>query len=123
LRHSDRECRWGQEHGIWLLRTTRSWLKRDFEVLRPIFERMRVEGPDYLRKNASLAEEVRRTFVDLDQIEKELTKAGQSITKAKDATASYHVRLAALCETPLMGRKQPGKSNGEAVRVRIDAGD
>src|SRR5208283_1053813 len=41
LRQLDRECRWGQEDGIWLLRSTRAWLQRDLEVLRPIFERMK----------------------------------------------------------------------------------
>ena len=123
LRASDRDCRWGQVDGIWLLRSTRAWLQRDLEVLKPIFERMRVEGPDFLQKNAALAEEVRHTFVDLDEIEKELTKAGKSITKAQDATARYHLRLTGLCETSSMGRKQPSKSHGEAVTVRTDAGD
>ena len=45
LRHVDRQCRWGQEDGIWLLRSTRAWLPRDLEVLRPVFERLRAEGP------------------------------------------------------------------------------
>jgi multidrug efflux pump subunit AcrA (membrane-fusion protein) len=48
LRHADRQSRWGQEDGVWLLRSTRAWLPRDFEVLCPVFERMRAEGPDYL---------------------------------------------------------------------------
>jgi hypothetical protein len=26
LRQLDRECRWGQEDGVWVLRTTRNWL-------------------------------------------------------------------------------------------------
>jgi predicted RNase H-like nuclease (RuvC/YqgF family) len=29
LRQVDRDCRWSQEDGIWVLRTTRSWLRRD----------------------------------------------------------------------------------------------
>lgn len=41
LRQLDRERRWGQDDGIWILRTTRQWLPRDLEVLKPIFERMR----------------------------------------------------------------------------------
>jgi hypothetical protein len=124
LRNADRSCRWGQEEdGVWLLRSTRTWLQRDMEVLKPIFERMRVEGPDVLQKNAALAEEVRRTFVDLDEIGKELTKAGKSIDKAKTATANYHVRLAALCETASGGRKQPSRSNGEGSTFSMEAGD
>ena len=35
LRQVDRECRWAQEDGTWVLRTTRSWLRRDLDVLRP----------------------------------------------------------------------------------------
>lgn len=123
LRHVDKDCRWGQEDGVWMLRTTRAWLQRDLEVLKPIFERMRVEGPDFLQKNAALAEEVRHTFVDLDEIEKDLTKAGKAIDKAKTATANYHTRLSGLCDTSAAGRKQPGRSDGEAVNLGMEAGD
>ena len=69
LRHVDRQRRWSQQDGVWLLRSTRAWLPRDLEVLRPVFERMRTEGPDFLQKNAALADEVRRTLVDIDEIE------------------------------------------------------
>jgi myosin heavy subunit len=112
LRSSDRECRWGQEDGIWLLRSTRAWLQRDLEVLKPVFERMRVEGADFLQKNAALGEEIRRTFVDLDEIEKELKKAGTAIEKAKTATANYHTRLSGLCDGAAQGRKPPAASGG-----------
>ena len=37
LRHIDRQCRWAQEDGVWLLRSTRAWLPRDLEVLLPVF--------------------------------------------------------------------------------------
>ena len=57
-------------------------------MLKPLFERMRVEGADFLQKNAALAEEVRHTFVDLDEIDKELKRAGNAIDKAKTATDS-----------------------------------
>ena len=113
LRSSDRECRWGQEDGIWLLRSTRTWLQRDLEVLKPVFERMRVEGADFLQKNAALGEEIRRTFVDLDEIEKELKKAGTAIEKAKTATANYHTRLSVLCDGAGQGKKPPAASGGE----------
>jgi hypothetical protein len=112
LRQVDRECRWGQEDGIWLLRSTRAWLQRDLEVLKPVFERMRVEGADFLQKNAALGEEIRRTFVDLDEIEKELKKAGTAIEKAKTATANYHTRLSGLCDGAAQGRKPPAASGG-----------
>ena len=122
LRQLDRECRWGQEDGIWLLRSTRAWLQRDLEVLKPVFERMRVEGADFLQKNAALGEEIRRTFVDLDEIEKELKKAGTAIEKAKTATANYHTRLSGLCDGAAQGRKPPAAS-GETFGTEVATGD
>jgi hypothetical protein len=82
LRQADRESRWGQEDGVWVLRTTRRWLPRDLDVLRPLLERMRAEGTDFLQKNSALAEEVRRTFADLDEVEDHLRKAARAIDGA-----------------------------------------
>jgi hypothetical protein len=48
LRQVDRESRWSRKDGIWLLRTTRQWLARDLDLLKPIFDRMRVHGVDLL---------------------------------------------------------------------------
>ena len=98
LRQLDRERRWGQEDGVWVLRTTRRWLPRDLEVLKPLFERMRTEGPDFFQKNSALAEEVRRTFVDLDEVEKELKRAAKAIDTASGLTTKYKTRLQALCD-------------------------
>jgi hypothetical protein len=98
LRQLDRERRWGQEDGIWVLRTTRHWLPRDLEVLKPVFERVRTEGANFLQKNSSLAEEVQRTFVDLDEVEKELKKAAKAIDAVSDLTAKYRGRLQVLCD-------------------------
>ncbi len=58
LRQLYRERRWDQEDGVWILRTTRCWLPRDLEVLKPVFECMRTEEPQFLQKNSALAEEV-----------------------------------------------------------------
>jgi len=96
LRHADRQRRWAQEDGVWILRSTRAWLPRDLEVLRPVFERMRTEGLDFLHKNAALADEVRRTLTDIDEIEGHLKKAEAAIGKAQALTAKYRARLAAL---------------------------
>ena len=106
LRQHDREQRWGQEDGVWILRTTRKWLPRDLEVLKPVFERMRTEGADFLQKNAALADEVRRTFVDLDEVEQELRKAAKAIDTASGMTVKYRVRLQALCESAHPLRQQ-----------------
>jgi hypothetical protein len=88
----------------------------------PVFERMRVEGADFLQKNAALAEEIRLTFVDLDEIEKELKKAGVAIEKAKTATANYHTRLAGLCDVANPGKKAPA-ADGETHGTRVATGD
>ena len=50
LRQIDKENRWACKDGIWMLRTTRQWLPRDLDVLKPLFERMRTEGADFLQK-------------------------------------------------------------------------
>jgi hypothetical protein len=107
LRQVDRECRWAQEDGIWILRTTRQWLRRDLDVLRPLLERMRTEGPDFLQRNAALAEEVRRTLVDLDEVEKELKKAAKAIDTAAGLTSKYRVRLQVLCDTTTEQKRPP----------------
>src|ERR1700739_1059338 len=86
LRQHDRERRWSQEDGVWILRTTRQWLPRDLEVLKPVFERMRTEGADFLQKNSALAEEIRRTFVELDEIDKEPRKAAKAVETASGMT-------------------------------------
>jgi hypothetical protein len=101
LRRLDRERRWGQEDGVWILRTTRHWLPRDLEVLKPVFERMRTEGPNFLQRNSALAEEVRRTFVDLDEVEKELRKAAKAIEAASGLTVKHKARVQELCDNAM----------------------
>ena len=117
LRHVDRQRRWGQEDGVWLLRSTRAWLPRDLEVLRPVFERMRAEGPDFLQRNAALGDEVRRTLADIDGIQGQLRKASTAIGKAQALTAIYRARLAGLCDSAAAHEKTPGsreRKNGRA---------
>ena len=107
LRQLDKEARWGRKDGLWILRTTRRWLPRDLEVLRPLLERMRTEGLDFLQKNAALAEEVRRTFADIDAIEKELGKASKAIQSVSGLVAKYKVRLNSLCDSTGAAKKLP----------------
>jgi predicted nuclease with TOPRIM domain len=120
LRQHDRERRWGQDEGVWILRTTRQWLPRDLEVLKPVFERMRTEGADFLQKNSALSEEVRRTLVDLDEIEKELKKASKAVETASGLTVKYRTRLQALCDTTaaakIASKSEHGGSIGAALR-------
>lgn len=119
LRQPDRERRWAQEDGVWVLRTTRAWLPRDLEVLKPVFERMRTEGADFLQKNSALAEEVRRTFVDLDEMEKELRKAAKAIDTVSGMATKYRARLQALCDGA--SPKLPHGVRLEATGVSVGA--
>src|SRR5580698_7083466 len=121
LRQHDRERRWGQEDGVWILRTTRQWLPRDLEVLKPVFERMRTEGPNFLQKNSALAEEVRRTFVDLDDVEKELKKAAKAIDAVSDLTAKYRSRLQVLCDTAASPKLAPKAERNGGVPQTLGA--
>ena len=63
------------------------------------FERMRTEGANFLQRNSALAEEVRRTFVDLDEVERELRKASKAIETVSGMNAKYRGRLQVLCDT------------------------
>jgi DNA repair exonuclease SbcCD ATPase subunit len=127
LRHADRQQRWAQEDGIWLLRTARAWLPRDLEVLRPVFERMRAEGPDFLQKNTALADEVRRRLVEVDEIDGQLKKAEAAIGRAQELTAKHRTKLAGLCDAAAVqdaplhhaggnGRAQDRNGNGNGRR-------
>ena len=109
LRQLDKEARWGSKDGIWILRTTRQWLPRDLDVLKPLFERMRTEGPEFLQKNVALAEEIRRTFVDMDEIEKELKKAAKAIESASGLVTKYRERLQVLCDNATEAKIAPGR--------------
>jgi predicted nucleic acid-binding Zn-ribbon protein len=121
LRQLDREQRWGQQDGVWVLRTTRHWLPRDLEVLKPVFERMRTEGANFLQRNSALAEEVRRTFVDLDEVEKHLKKAAQAIDAVSGLTAKYRARLQRLCDTAASAKVAPKSERNGAIPQTLGA--
>lgn len=103
LRQTDREARWNRKDGVWLLRTTRLWIARDLDLLKPIFERMRVHGFDLLERNTVLAEELRRTFSEIDRIEKELGKAVKAIQSVSALVVRYRERLRELCDSSASG--------------------
>ncbi|MBZ5723326.1 MAG: hypothetical protein LAO03_23565 [Acidobacteriia bacterium] len=120
LRLADRESRWNRKDGVWLLRTTRQWIVRDLDLLKPIFERMRVQGFDLLERNAMLAEELRRTFPEIDRIEKELGKAAKAIQSVSAMVVRYKERLRELCETSTatLDSKEPRNDGGMSVVSR-----
>ena len=123
LRQIDRECRWDRNDGVWILRTCRQWLPRDLDVLKPLFERMRVQGSDFLDKNAALADEVRRTFADLDRIESELKKASKAVTSASGLVTKYRVRLQSLCDSTTAPTKMPPAAQHQQDADLAQAGD
>ena len=116
LRQVDRETRWSRKDGVWILRTSRHWLPRDLVLLKPLFERMQVHGADFLERNAAVAEELRRTFADLDRIEGELKKAAKAVTSASALVATYRCRLQELCESAV-GKKAPTGCDLPAARI------
>ena len=120
LRQVDRESRWSRKDGVWLLRTTRQWIARDVDLLKPIFERMRVQG-DLLDRNAVLAEELRRTFPEIDRIEKELGKVAKAIQSVSALVVRYRDRLHDLCETAISAKKEPTPEGDSDVRRVLGA--
>jgi hypothetical protein len=121
LRQTDRESRWAEEGGVWILRTTRDWVRRDLDVLRPLLDRMRTEGADFLKRNGVLADEIRRTLVDLDRIEGELKKASKSIIAATGLVTKYQDRLQSLCDTATPQKIMPAPQLDD--RGLAEAGD
>lgn len=114
LRQLDRECRWGQKDAVWVLRTTRLWLPRDLDVLRPLLERMGRDGSDFLNKNVALAEEVRRSLIDLDEVEKELKKATKAIALASERVIKYRSSVQGLCHDTGETRMPPVRDQSAA---------
>lgn len=116
LRQADRERRFARKDGVWMLRSTRQWLPRDLDVLRPLFEQMHVHGSDFLERNAALAEEVRRTFGDVDRIDGELKKASKAISSASGLVAKYQGRLQEICDGAV-DTKMPPERELSAMRI------
>ena len=115
LRQVDREFRWSRKNGVWLLRTTRQWIVRDLDLLKPIFERMRVQGLDLLDRNAVLADELRRTFPEIDRIEKELGKAAKAIQSVSALVVRYRERLRDLGDSAAGANVAPNGSGTDAI--------
>ena len=88
-------------------------------MLKPVFERMRTEGADFLQRNSALAEEVRRTFVDLDEVERELKKAAKAIETVSMMTAKYRERLRALCDTAAATKIAPKSEHGGSIAAAL----
>jgi hypothetical protein len=68
-----------------------------------------------------MAEEVRRAFVDLDEVEKELKKASKAIDAASGLTIKYRGRLEALCNNAAAPKIVP-KPQQDTSGIRQTAG-
>ncbi len=121
LRQVDRDSRWSRKDGVWLLRTTRQWIVRDLDLLKPIFERMRVQGFDLLERNLVLANELRRTFPEIDRIERELGKAAKAIQSISVLVVRYRDRLRELCDTATSKKIAPQPELDGSVRKIVSA--
>ena len=71
---------------------------------------------DFLQKNVALSEEVRRTLVDLDEVDRELKKAAKAIDTAAELTGKYRVRLQVLCDGTAAHKKMPPRSERAGAR-------
>jgi hypothetical protein len=67
-------------------------------------------GRGFPPEELSLTEEVRRTFADIDRIEKELGRASKAIQSASGLVIKYRGRLQELCDNAA-GRKIPHHHN------------
>jgi hypothetical protein len=121
LRQVDRESRWSRKDGVWVLRTTRQWIARDLDLLKPIFERMRAQGFDLLERNAVLADELRRTFPEIDRIEKELGKAAKAIQSVSALVVRYREQLLDLCDTAASAKVAPKSERNGAISQMLGA--
>jgi hypothetical protein len=54
-----------------------------------------VEGPDFLARNSVLAAEIKRSLVDIDEMQKEIKKAANAIQNTK--IWLRHARAASWC--------------------------
>jgi len=121
LRQVDRESRWSRKDSVWVLRTTRQWIARDLDLLKPIFERMRVQGFDLLDRNVVLADELRRTFPEIDRIERELGKATKAIQSISTLVVRYRDRLRELCDTATSTKIAPKTERVGGSRETVGA--
>jgi hypothetical protein len=121
LRQVDRDSRWSRMGEVWVLRSTRRWIARDLDLLKPIFERMRVQGFDLLENNAILAGELRRSFPELDRIQREVGKAAKAIQSVSALVVRYRDRLRDLCETAISAKKEPMPEGDSDVRRALGA--
>jgi hypothetical protein len=84
---------------------------------------MRTEGADFLQKNVTLTEEVRRTFADIDRIEKELGRASKAIQSASELVIKIPGRLQELCDNAAGTKDGPETTRHRGIPPHICRGE
>ncbi len=92
-KHAD--VRWSKEQDVWVLKTTRAWLRRDLEVLRPMIERLAC-GDAALDED--VAAEVAATLRDLDTVSKHVEKATGALVDIQKLCTDHVERLRKIVE-------------------------
>jgi hypothetical protein len=82
LRQTDRECRWAQEDGIWILRTTRQWLRRDLWLYDAVVESLRHRAAPKM-----LVDELSRVVTELRELA--MVSAADKLHNARAVLADY----------------------------------
>ena len=77
---------------------------------------------DLFDHRGGLGEEIRRTLVDLDEVEKELKKAAKAIDVAAGLTSKYRVRLQSLCDGSTAQKKMPKRQQEDGSGISRTAG-
>ena len=80
-----------------------------------------MQGFDLLERNAVLAEELRRTFPEIDRIERELGKAAKAIQSVSALVVRYRERLRDLCDTAASAKIAPKTEQDGSVRQKAGA--
>src|SRR5579863_3347401 len=75
-------------------------------------------GATATRKNVALAEEIRRTFADVDRVEDELKKAAKAIGSASMLVTKYRLRLNSLCDNTGAQKKPPQRQQDNNVTAQ-----
>lgn len=110
LRQEDRENRWAQVDGVWILRTTRGWLRRDLDILRPVMQRLAEEGPGFLERSKSILQELKISLQEADAVEDCLKKAAAAVQGSQQAFARFKGRLEQICAIPGKGAEESPKA-------------
>lgn len=98
LRREDMERRFEVISGVSVLRTTRQWFARDLDLIRPLMRKQADEGPEFMKRNQSLAATVQSYFKEVDAVDDSLRLAEQHLAKARKDLGSYKQKMVNACE-------------------------